>query len=292
MISTELGHEQVAQDYGVRSLYPLCLPEGPLDGNGAKGENIGVAIDVETTGFDFENDRLIELALRRFRFTDDGQITHLDKSHSWLEDPGRPLPAKIRLITGLTDADLVGQRIDTDEATALLRSSSLVIAHNAGFDRRWVERCLPDAAGLPWACSQTEIDWLGQGFDGAKLGHLLTQIGFYHTGHRAGADVDALIQLLRHRGTDERTMLGELLEHSAKPTWIVQAVGAAYAVKDVLKARQYRWDPKVKVWWREISDEDRDLEEWWLLANIYDPAHRPQALGPHFISVSAMSRFL
>lgn len=292
MISTKLGSEKVAEEEGVRHLYPVHLPEGPLDGDGAKGMNIGVAIDVETTGFDFENDRLIELALRRFRFTDDGLITHVGKPHSWLEDPRRPLPDKIKLLTGLTDTDLAGRRVDTDAATALIRSSSLVIAHNARFDRRWVEGRLPDAAGLPWACSQTEIDWLGQGFDGAKLGHLLTQIGYYHTGHRAGADVDALIRLLRHRATDERTLLGQLLETSAKPSWIVRAVGAAFAVKDVLKARHYRWDPKAKVWWREISDQDRELEEWWLLANIYNPANRPQALGPHFVSISAMSRFL
>jgi len=38
---------------------------------------IGVAIDVETTGLDRETDRIIELAVQRFRFDDRGRIVQV-----------------------------------------------------------------------------------------------------------------------------------------------------------------------------------------------------------------------
>lgn len=291
MITVELGCEDAAETGPVRLLHLLSLKEGPLDGYGEEGPNVGIVVDVETTGFDVEEDRVIELALRRFRFTDQGVITCLGKPYCWLEDPRRPIPEDIKRLTKLTDEMVAGQTIDEALATKLLRSSSLVIAHNAGFDRRWIERRLPEAAGLPWACSMTEIDWLANGYDGRKLGHLLNQIGFYHDGHRASADVDAVIQLLRKRSQGERSFLAELLEASAKPSWIVRAVGAAFAVKDVLRRRGYRWDPKLKVWWREIPDKDRQAEEWWLASHVYGLDCHAKALGPDLISVSAISRF-
>ena len=67
------------------------------------------------------------------------------------------------------------------------------IAHHADFDRKFVERRLPDAKGLAWACSCHEIDWQAAGFRGVGLGWLLAQAGYFFNGaHRAGADVAAV----------------------------------------------------------------------------------------------------
>lgn len=291
MITIELGCEDAAGAGLVRQLHPLVLKEGPLDGNGEEGPNVGIVVDVETTGLDAEEDRVIELALRRFRFTDEGIITNVGKPYCWLEDPGRPIPEDIRRLTKLTDEMVAGQTIDEALATKLLRSSSLVIAHNAGFDRGWVEKRLPDAAGLPWACSMIEIDWLAHGYDGRKLGYLLHQAGYYHTGHRASADVDAVIQLLRQRTREDKPLFAHLLETSARPSWVVRAVGAAFSVKDTLRRRGYRWNGDLKVWWREIADKDRAAEEWWLASNVYGLDCHARSLGPEFVSVSAFSRF-
>lgn len=291
MIIEELGRDDAAGMNGVRQLFPLVLEEGPLDGATVEGPNTAIVVDVETTGLDLEEEKVIELALRRIRFTDEGVITHLGKAYYWLEDPGRPIPEDIQRLTRLTDDMVAGQVIDEITATKLLCSSSLVIAHNAGFDRGWVERRLPDAAGLPWACSMMEIDWLSHGYDGRKLGHLLNQAGFYHGGHRASADVDAVIQLLRQTSGEGRPLFSHLLEASAQPSWIVRAVGAAFAQKDALRRRGYRWNPDIKVWWREIPDKDRTAEEWWLASNVYGLNQSPRASNPEFVSVSAISRF-
>lgn len=205
---------------------------------------------------------------------------------------GQANPAEISEITGLTDADVAGRSIDDECATKLLRSASIVIAHHSRFDRRWVERRLPGAEGLAWACSMEQIDWRAGGFDGRGLGFLLCQAGWFHDGHRARADVDAVIQLLRHRFGDDRTALSMLLERAARPSWIIRAVGADFSVKDLLRGRGYRWDPGRKCWWIEVTDNERMPEEFWLAGNVYRMSANPRALGPTFEEVSATTRFL
>jgi DNA polymerase-3 subunit epsilon len=207
----------------------------------AAGENtsVGVVVDVETTGVEPEQHKIIELALRRFRFDAAGVIVKLDRSHAWLQDPGAPLDKEIAALTGLTDANLAGQAIDDAAATKLLNSAAVVIAHHAAFDRRFVERRLPEASGLAWACSCHEIDWQAAGFHGVGLGWLLAQAGYFFNGaHRAGADVDAVIALLRLELPTGGTPLKELIATASTPGWSVRAAGAHFDVKDKLRSKR------------------------------------------------------
>ena len=264
----------------VRVLSRLRLPVGPTGVGDSARTWVGVAVDVETTGLDMDRDRIIELALRRFRYDVDGVITEIGSPFSWLEDPGQPLPPEVVRLTGLTNEELSGHTLNDAGAAAIMHGADVVVAHNASFDRRHVEKRLPAVRGMAWACSCREIDWAARGFDGKGLGWLLSQAGQFHEGHRAGDDVDALIAMLRHRDQDGVTALAELIANAGTPGWIVRAVGAAFEVKDKLKARGYRWDPAGRVWMREVRDCDRMAEEFWLASHVYDPAARPRALGP------------
>lgn len=253
--------------------------------------SVGLVLDVETTGKDVATDLIIELAMRRFRYDRLGRILKIDRLWSWREDPGRPLEAEIVRLTGITDADLVGQEIDEDAAGRLLTSADLVIAHNANFDRKFVERRLPRCAGRAWGCSCVEVDWAAAGFDGKFLGWLLAQAGFFFDGHRAGNDVDAVVALLRHDLPSGRTALAELVESTECPTVRVEAFGADFGVKDALRARGYRWNPDLKVWWREVPAEALVAEEFWLAREVYAPEHRPRAIGPKLTEMTARERY-
>lgn len=272
-----------------RVLRRLVVPEGAtgLPGDLATA-SVGVVVDCETTGLDPAVDAVIELAMRRLRYDADGRILEIGRAFSWREDPGRPLDPVIVKLTGLTDADLAGQAIDTVAATAILRSAKVVIAHNAGFDRKVVERRLPDAAGLAWACSCNEIDWPAAGFDTRRLGWLLAQAGFFHGAHRADADVDAVLKLLRVMMPNGRTALRELLDTAGAPTAVVEATGAHFDVKDALKARGYRWDGTAAVWRRDVPKVALTEEEFWLAANVYRPDLHPRSAAP---SVTEMTWF-
>jgi DNA polymerase-3 subunit epsilon len=264
-----------------RLLRRLDVREGETGVGGRVDTTIGVVVDVETTGIG-DDDVVIELALRRFRADPDGVVVKIDRPYSWLEDPRRELPEDIVRLTGLTDAMLAGQVIDDEAAVRLLRSADFVCAHNARFDRGHVERRLPEAAGLAWACSCSEVDWRARGFDGRSLGWLLAQVGYFHGAHRAGDDVDAVIALLQHRLPAGATALSEMLATAREPSWRFRAIGAAFELKERLRARGYRWDAErePKSWWREVPDARRTEEEWWLASHVYSAAANPKALSP------------
>lgn len=286
------GREDAACDDDSRVLHRLDLPRGPTGEGRSPGPFVGVSVDVETTGLDFDGDAIIELALRRFRYDVDGIVTDLDLSRSWLEDPRRSISLETTAITGITDADVVGRFIDDGIATAVLQSADIVVAHNSRFDRPWIERRLEAAAGLAWGCSMEEIDWRAAGFDGRGLGYLLCQAGYFHAGHRAAADADAVVQLLRHRFPDGTTALSQLVARSQRPSWLMRAVGADFGVKDLLRARGYRWDPARRLWWREVVDDARLEEESWLARHVYAADARPRAMGPEVEERTASTRFL
>lgn len=284
--------ERLERDGSHRVLRKLEVCEGrtgvPYNGGDT---SIAVAIDVETTGLDASKDVVIELAMRRFRHDKHGRILKLDTCHSWFEDPGKPLDDEIARITGLTDAELKGQKLDENTASRLLTTSNLVIAHNAAFDRKFIERRLPQASGLPWACSMCEVNWREAGFEGRSLGWLGAQAGWFHDAHRASGDVDALIALLTHVLPDGRTALAELVERSAQPTIRIEAVGAHFSVKDVLRGRGYRWDPDQKVWWKNLAIFERFEEEAWLGRAVYAADCRARASTPIIRELSARERY-
>jgi len=276
----------------MRLLRRLDVQEGATGVGGRVDTTIGVVVDVETSGLG-DDDVVIELALRRFRADPDGVIVKIDRRYSWVEDPGRDLPADIVRLTGLTDADVAGKAIDDETAVRLLKSADFVCAHNARFDRAHVERRLPEAAGLAWTCSCADIDWRAAGYDGRSLGWLLAQSGYFHGAHRAVDDVDAVIQILRQELPGGGTALAEMLATARAPSWRFRAVGAAFELKDALRLRGYRWDAAgdPKCWWREVPDARRTEEEWWLAGHVYSVGAKPRALGPIVERVTWRERY-
>ena len=90
------------------------------------------------------------------------------------------------------------------------------------------------------------------------------QIGWFHAGHRAEADILALLHLLAHRCPDDMTILGKLIARAEAPSVRVEARGAAYALKDTLKVRGYRWHSAEQYWWTEVAERDLEAEQLWL----------------------------
>lgn len=235
-------------------------------------------LDCETTGTDHETDKIIELALQRVYASTDGRIVLTGKPRSWLEDPGVPISPEITRITGLTDEDVKDQAIAEGEARSVISSADVILSHNAGFDRPFVEKRL-GLSGLAWACSLNDMDWREAGFEGRSLSQLLWQCGWFYEAHRAWSDVNALLHLLDHALASGTTVLKEVLEHARRPSWVVEAVGAPFATRGALKARSYRWDPGARFWWREVPEEALQDELAWVASQIYGgmeaPPHRP-----------------
>jgi DNA polymerase III subunit epsilon len=234
----------------------------------------GVIVDVETTGLDPAADEILELAMLAFDYSTDGAFVTAVESFDELRDPGRPISSDVTALTGLTDEMVAGRSIDAACVAAFVDSAALVIAHNAGFDRRFCERFYPVFAEKAWACSLREVGWADEGFESARLSHLANGYGFFFDGHRALHDCEATLEvLLRPLPRSGRTALSALLGSARRPRWRVRADGAPYALRDALKRRGYKWDAgdsgRRGAWWTEVAEEDLETEQEFLRTNVY-----------------------
>lgn len=224
---------------------------------------IGI-VDTEATSTNARSAELLDIAVAVLLVDAAGELIGVEKTLQSLRDPGGPIPAEVTKLTGITDEMVAGRILSQEKWARLLSGCDLLVAHNASYDVPIVERFLPEIAGQAWACSMRQIGWMDHGFDGAKLGHLLMQIGRFNNGHRAAADVITLCHLLAHRDANGRTLLAELLKAAARNTMRIDAKGTDFAVKDRLRERSYRWDPAGKAWWIEVCEDDVDEERRWL----------------------------
>jgi DNA polymerase-3 subunit epsilon len=248
-------------------------------------------VDVETTGLDHLSDEIIELAMVPFTYGPDGQVYEVKEPFQRFNQPQKPISAEIRRLTGITDEMVAGHVIDSAEVEAFAKEAVLVIAHNAGFDRRFIERVAPEFAIKGWACSQSQIDWAGEGIEGTRLPYLVAGAGYFYDKHRAVSDCLAAIELLASPlPVTAGTGLSQLLENARKPTWRIWAENSPFDLKDVLKARGYRWNPEgtsfPKAWFIDVADEAREPELNFLRDEIYQ-----REIAPLIRRVDAFTRF-
>ena len=247
-------------------------PSEPLQ-EAPAGTRRALLVDVETTGLDPDKDEIIELAMVPFFYSADDEIVGIGDAFSALRQPALPIPAEVTKLTGIDDSMVGGKSIDPADVTAFA-SNNLVIAHNAPFDRRFLERFCPALTQNPWACSMSEVPWAGEGFESSKLAYLALSSGFYYDRHRAVNDCHAAIELLSRTlpVTGGRT-LAALLASARGATLRCWAENSPFESKDVLKQRGYRWNGddngQPRAWWIDVSEADIEAEKAFLCAEIY-----------------------
>ena len=111
----------------------------------------GLYIDLETTGLNADVDEIIEIGMVPFSYGRDGQIFSVGESYSKLREPSSPISEEITKITNITNEMLEGKTIDPNEVFGFAKDTDLIIAHNAAFDRVFLEKFSPDFAIKPWA---------------------------------------------------------------------------------------------------------------------------------------------
>ncbi len=235
-----------------------------------KKEIKGLALDTETTGFNSNGDEIIEIGIRNFTFdSEDGQIISITDSYSALQQPKLPLRKEIIAITGLTDNDLQGKKIEWEKVNDMIKNAQLVIAHNAAFDRPFVDRVCQASRDKLWGCTSEQIKWSEKyGFSSKKLECLSYYHGFFTDAHRALNDVDAMLCVLAHP-FESNPYLGDVLDDLRIKRFKVVAEGTPFNSKDILKSRGYSWDAVKKAWWIIIPESDRQAEIIFLEKEIY-----------------------
>ncbi|MEY4377506.1 MAG: hypothetical protein RJB26_2056 [Pseudomonadota bacterium] len=233
-------------------------------------------IDTETTGTDLGRDRVIELAVVVFEYDrDTGEIGPVVGRYSAFEDPGFPIPPESTAIHHITDDMVRGQRFNELALQDCLRDVQLVIAHNAAFDRRFLEPRFPLFETMAFGCSQYDIPWSEAGVSSHKLEYLAYRAGFFYEGHRAEIDCLALLQVLAQPlGDTGGTAFKALLSNARQESLRVWANESPFETKDILRGRGYRWDPQERCWHKELRRPGLPAELAWLKNAVYGGRER------------------
>lgn len=234
--------------------------------------SLGVVVDTETTGIHPDKDAIIELGMVLFEYDEKtGRACRVLASFNQLEDPGFTVPPESMAVHGITDEMVEGQRIDDASVEKFLEGVSLVVAHNAKFDRVFLEKRLPVFEMLPWGCSLAQVDWSGEGIGSAKLEYIAYKYGFFFEAHRAEEDCFALLEILQQPlPKSGGLVLGAILNQLGQKSYQLYATGSPFESKDLLKARGYRWDGDKKCWHTILAgDEAVKSEVAWLKGSVY-----------------------
>ncbi|MEI4234959.1 exonuclease domain-containing protein [Roseovarius sp. D22-M7] len=261
----------------IRPAYFVGLPS--LEG---EHEYRGIILDVETTGKVVGQSQTIQLAMLEVFFTARG-ISRLGELLCELNDPVAKIPDEAVAVHGLTNEKLKGHAFSNERIREFLDGTEVVIAHNANFDRKFVERDLPNAGfdTLPWACSLHDINWAARGVGSSKLEYIALSQGAYYGAHDAGEDVLATAFCLNGAPMDhEHTPFAEMLRNARRDTVRITVRGSRLigGTSSKIKDRGYVWSGddglelggRPKRWWREISGDDASTREEakWLRQNV------------------------
>jgi DNA polymerase-3 subunit epsilon len=132
-----------------RVLRKIQGPRTIKPSHGAPTKN-GVFVDVETTGLEPDRNEIIELAMVPFTYGDAGEIFSVGEAFHQLREPKEPISAEITAITGITQDMVAGHDLDSIAIERFIEDAHLLVAHNASFDRRFLENYSPIFEMKPW----------------------------------------------------------------------------------------------------------------------------------------------
>jgi DNA polymerase-3 subunit epsilon len=211
----------------------------------------------------------------KFEYNRQGSIFRLLDDFSSYQDPGILIPKYITELTGINDDTVRSHKIQESAVANYLQDVDLIIAHNAQFDRTFLETTFPSLPAKAWGCLMYDVDWDKEEISSRKLEYIAYKFGFFHEGHRAINDCLAGVHLLAQKLPKSQVpVLKELLTQSAAIRFKLYAVDSPYDSKELLKARGYRWsmnqNDKYRAWSIELLEDKVAEEINYLRSNIYN----------------------
>lgn len=178
-------------------------------------------VDVETTGLDKNNDRIIELGICHV------SNMEIQRTESFLINPQCILSPEIVELTGIKQSELISCLPFRDQAAkihAILSKYSLLAGFNSiGFDSHFINaellRCGLDLGDVSWLDPLIWVRHFEEWERSRRLGAVAERLGIKPNGslHRAGTDAEVTAQVIFHYGEDMPDDLTSLL--SVQDMW-------------------------------------------------------------------------
>ena len=205
-------------------------------------------VDTETTGLDPASDALCELGAVLFSVPHRAVISQLSFLLPVLTNDAIAINGIEPQLSQLPQpsSELLAVFV------AMARQADAFLAHNAAFDRPWIEPLLPAelcGAARPWICTCEGIRW-----PGLKPNPSLQSLALAHgipvwAAHRALTDCTYLAQVL-----ERDPLLEQHLAEGLQPRQRV-AADLPYSRREEARAAGFRWVTEVKQWQRRCSAE-------------------------------------
>ena len=273
LLKSSVGHDQLSAALSAcgvsifRQVEAQVFPE-VTDPERLANARKGLLIDTETTGVNTMQDKVIQLAMRKFTYDDHG-ILSVGEVFDRFRDPGMPIPEEVVKLTRITDADVAGKTLTDQEVRSFveIEENPLVVCHNAAFDRKMLERNFPTAGfeNLTFDCSFAQIDWSARGFNSGKLELLALSSGYVYGSHNALNDINVMPYILNQEHGDLGTPFAEMRHKGDRGSVLLIAQGSSFDSKDKLKERGYRWSADgeetvgIKAWYTVLENDPEIL---------------------------------
>jgi len=226
-----------------------------------------LGIDLETTGLDFTNDRIIEIGAVLY---DTDLKIPLKIFSEFINEPDRPIIDKTKVPTDISDETIkdYGYEVGVlycrknlfEQLNDLFEEAEYVVAHNGNkFDKSMLEaffeRYEIPFPELSWIDTMTDIEYPLH-CSARNLIYLAGYHGFVNPfQHRAVFDVMTMLRILSSYDIEE------VIERTNSLTITIKA-NVSYADKEKAKSKQFMWDSTKKIWFKEIKE--CDLTKDWI----------------------------
>lgn len=220
-----------------------------------------LGLDFETTGLHSTTDRVIEI----------GAVV-------WDTETGRPqamfselvkydgsLSSEIVKITGITDTMLKDYGRDPKSSFqylwSLIQSCEYVVAHNAPFDRGFLENELrhfeiaSDFSEVQWIDTLTDVPY-PDSIGSRKLTYLAADHGFLNSNaHRALFDVLTMLNIFQRYSINDITL-------RAKSPNVQVIAKVSFEEKEKAKKLGFRWNKDDKIWFKDFKMMDLETQNF------------------------------
>lgn len=218
-----------------------------------KGDKTCLIVDTETSGLSIsEGHVLIEVGALLVSYdSQTGELCEVLEHYQSLEDPQFELSAENIAVHGLTNEDLAGKSFDDKSLELLASDASIIVAHNSGFDRPFLEGRFPFFKDKLFGCSLKDVDWRAEGCPSSALEVVAYKQGLFYSAHRALDDCHALARVLSVELKNGSYPLSVINTMAAESRFVIGAYKSDFSTKDTLKANGFYWDNTLRTWYKE-----------------------------------------